>query len=256
MSEKVLKFYRGEVKGVNEEEKTLEAVISTINEDRDGDVILPKAFEDMLGNYRKHPVLLANHDYYDLRSQIGEAVDVIISEKEVRARFKYLAGLKNADGSPMNPQADYAWELAKRGLASYSVGFIGHEWETLEKLENGQRYISGRKFTKVELMEVSQVLIPSNRQALQASADLCEMAIKSYKDEPKQVVKEKKSSEPSVSADGKEPDAVPATENKEPDKAHYSQAILGDEDLKSISEPDKVSIEDTIKQSIKEIIGG
>jgi hypothetical protein len=89
-------------------------------------------------------------------------------------------------------------------------------------------------------MEVSQVLIPSNRGALQASAELCDMAIKSFKEEAK----------PKVIVKTEEPPVVP-----EP-KKHYSEDILGKADDKSTAEPDKVAIEDAVKQTIKQIIGG
>ncbi|MBM6753149.1 HK97 family phage prohead protease, partial [Mediterraneibacter glycyrrhizinilyticus] len=61
-------------------------------------------------------------------------------------------------------------------LASFSIGFLGLEAESIYKEQDGRQYFVGRKFTKIELMEVSQVLIPSNRGALQASAELMEMA--------------------------------------------------------------------------------
>ena len=252
MSEKILKFHRGAVEGVDEEKKTLTAIISTVQEDRDGDIVDPASFKETLKHFKKHPVLLANHDYYSLRSQIGEAVDIQVNDKDVRATFKYIAGLKNEDGSPMNQEADWAWELAKRGLASFSIGFLGIEWEPIEKTENGQKYLTGRKFTKIELMEVSQVLIPSNRGALQASAELCEMAFKSFKPDefPKNITKDA----PAPSGT-KEPEP-PATEHKEADKPHYSEAILGEEGKKPDSEPDKTAIDEAIKSTIKDILGG
>ncbi len=271
--EKILKFLKAEIKGVNEEAKTLKAVVSTINEDRDGDVVLPSAFKERLSDYLKHPVLLADHNYYDLRKQIGMAKDIIVGDSEVVAEFEYFAGKGNEE-------ADWAWELAKKGLSAFSIGFIGLDWDPIEsKDENGRTWMSGRKFTKIELMEISQVLIPSNRQALQASAELYEMACKSIKDGtlvmPKKVEKDVEQKPepgadesredfmarcvPMLIEEGKDKDQAVAVcssiwdnkGKKHDDKSHYSEEILGKEDDKSASEPDKVAIEEAVKQGFK-----
>jgi hypothetical protein len=142
---------------------------------------MPSAFEKRLKIYKEHPILLSSHNYYDLTKQIGEAIGVKITESGLEAKFKYYAGLGNAE-------ADWAWVLAQKGIASFSIGFIGHQSDPIiEKDENGiERYL-GRKFTDVELMEISQVLVPSNRGALQLSAsrateelELCELVSKSF----------------------------------------------------------------------------
>lgn len=162
---KIIKFFRPEIKGVDEKEFTLEAVVSTKKVDRDGDIIDPEAFKDKLKFYKDHPVLLSSHDYSDLRKQIGEASSIKVTETGLEAKFKYYVGMGN-------PEADWAWVLAKQGIASFSVGFIGHESEWIEDKDKN---VTGRKFTNVELLEVSQVVVPSNRQALQSSASLaCE----------------------------------------------------------------------------------
>jgi HK97 family phage prohead protease len=267
--EQILKFFRGEVKGVDEEKKTLTAIVSTKQEDRDGDIIEPESFREMLKHYKKHPVLLADHNYYDLRKQIGKANNIEITEKDVQVTFEYFHGMGNEE-------ADWAWELAKRGLASFSIGFIGHDWQPLEKkTDSGEKYVSGRRFTKIELMEVSQVLIPSNRGALQASADLCEMAIKSFKPEdfPKAKREEMDNDEAQKLIDKGEavipPEAIVApvtveaqeglkapTVNNEVEKPHYSEGILGKEAEKPESEPDKTAIDGAVKQAINEAFKG
>jgi len=219
--EMIAKFFRGEVKDVNEDKKTLTAVISTKDSDRDGDIVLPSSFKTSLKGYMKHPVLLADHNYYDLRKQIGKAKKITINDNDVVAEFEYFHG----EG---NDEADWAWKLAKEGLASFSIGFIGLEAEPMySKDENGEKYYSGRKFTKIELMEVSQVLIPSNRGALQASADLHEMACKS--------IKEGKLKMPDADAPKEEdPDAIPPVVEDPPaekpeDKPAESPVVPEDE---------------------------
>jgi len=165
-TKKLTKFYSCEIKAVNENEKTVVAVVSTKKVDRDGDVILPDAFKARLKTYKDHPVFLSSHKYGSLLSQIGEAVKVSITDAGLEATFKYYVGQGN-------PEADWAWTLAKNGIAAFSVGFIGHEWEPIT--DKDSQFITGRTFTDVELLEISQVTVPSNRGALQLSRAAAEV---------------------------------------------------------------------------------
>ncbi len=186
---KILKIFRAEVKSVNQEDFTLEALVSTKKVDRDGDIVLPEAFDKRLKIYKDHPVLLSSHDYRDLRKQIGEAINIKSSDEGLLAKFKYYVG----EG---NPEADWAWVLAQKGIAAYSIGFIGHAFDWIEeKDEQGNKRITGRKFTDVELLEVSQVLVPSNRGALQLGVEPsaeelreCELALKSIEDKNIEII--------------------------------------------------------------------
>lgn len=200
---KIIKFFRPEIKGIDEKNFTLEAVVSTKKVDRDGDIVLPEAFAEKLKFYKDHPVLLSSHDYSDLRKQIGEAEKIVITDTGLEAKFKYYVNMGN-------PEADWAWILAKQGIASFSIGFIGHESEYIEDKE--KNIIIGRKFTSVELLEISQVVVPSNRQALQMSAslaqeelELCQMVSKGFTDGKIVEVK---------------------TEAPKDEKQHYSEAVL------------------------------
>jgi len=238
---KFLKIMRAEVKEINTEKHTLTAVISNKKVDRDGDIVDPEAFKKRLKNYKEHPVLLSSHNYYDLRSQIGKALDVSVDDNEVTAKFEYFV-------DQGNEQADWAWILAQKGIASFSIGFMGHSFDWIkEKDAEGNERITGRKFTDIELLEVSQVLVPSNRGALQSSrslaqeeVELCELATKSLKDEefkPEKTVKK---------------------------DTHYSDALLGDEGQVPGSEPqgeaeeiDEVkAITGAVKDTVAAIVKG
>lgn len=211
--EKFIKVIRAEVKDINTEKHTLTAVISTKKTDRDGDVVDPMAFKNRIKSYKEHPVLLSSHNYGDLRKQIGKANKIDVEDNEVTAQFEYFVGQGN-------PEADWAWVLAQKGIAAFSVGFMGHQFEWLkEKDAEGNERITGRKFTDIELLEVSQVLVPSNRGALQEgrslaqeSAELCELAIKSF-------------------------DSGDIKEVKIEKENHYSDELLGKEGQAPISEP-------------------
>lgn len=234
--DKFIKVIRAEVKGINEEAHTLTAVISTKKADRDGDVVMPEAFKGRLKAYNEHPVLLSSHNYTDLRKQIGMAKKITVNEKEVEAEFEYFVGQGNEE-------ANWAWVLAQKGIASYSIGFMGHQFDWIkEKDADGNERITGRKFNDIELLEVSQVLIPSNRGALQQGlamareeAELCELAIKSFdKGELKGKV------EPQAKAD-------------EPKEPHYSETILGDEGKPISSPKEELGIAD-FKEAVTEAV--
>jgi HK97 family phage prohead protease len=153
--EKVFKTYRAEVKGVSEVDGTVDLFIpvSTNSVDRDGEIVDPKAFRKTLPKFMKRPVLIASHDYKDLTNQIGEWSKLRISDEGMDGVPKYYIN----EG---NPQADWAFKLASKGVAAFSIGFMPKTWiEADEK--------SPRTFTEVELLEISQVIIPSNRDAQQ-----------------------------------------------------------------------------------------
>jgi len=197
---KIKKFIKGEIKSIDKQNKSVTVVVSSIKQDRDGDIILPSAFTKTKKQYMKHPVLLNSHNPYNVSNQIGEATSLKITDDEVVATFKYYADEGNKD-------ADWAWNLAQKGIAGYSIGFVAKKTEELtekEKLEG--RW--GRKFTEIELYEISQVLIPCNRSAIQSrlaeieseketsfadgEKELLELGIKSFSEEGEEGDKEDK----------------------------------------------------------------
>jgi HK97 family phage prohead protease len=274
---KIIKFYKTEIKSVDSDSMTVEAVVSTKSVDRDGDIVTPQAFEKRIKTYKAHPVLLSSHNYGDLLKQIGEAVKVKVTDSGLEATFKYYAGMGNAE-------ADWAWVLAQKGIASFSIGFIGHEFDYIRQKDGEAEMITGRKFTDVELLEISQVVVPSNRQALQMSVDsneLCELALKSFDElskgfTVKTIVKaqdEKEESKPEAtpapSADQKPNDAGEVKPDVQPeapagtvvtpsgDEAkHYSASLFGegDKNIDPIPSLTKSELEDAIKQTASKML--
>lgn len=172
---KLFKVSKALIKSVDANNHTVDALVSTDAVDRDGEIILKTAWANGLKEYMAHPVLLSSHDYYDLRKQIGKALSVQMTEDGLVCKFQYFVG----EG---NEEADWAFNLASKGIAAYSVGFMGMDWMDGE-YDKG----IGRIFTNVNLLEVSQVLIPCNPEALQrtykdpVSKELVEMAAKAFK---------------------------------------------------------------------------
>jgi len=203
---KIAKVFRAEIKAIDEKEFTVTAVVSTDAVDRDGEIVTPDAIGKRVAQYLQHPVLLSSHRHDDLMKQIGMAEDVKVGEKSVIAKFKYFVGQGNAE-------ADWAFKLAQNGIAAYSIGFMAHKWED----KSGEDGI-WRVYRDVELVEISQVLVPSNREALSArlastdhvEKELVEMAIKTF-DKPAEDPKEPQ-----------DPPKEPAKEDPKPAEAEYT----------------------------------
>jgi HK97 family phage prohead protease len=154
----IYKTYRADVKGVNIETGEVDMFIpvSTDSVDRDGEIVEPSAFRKTLPKFMKRPVLVSSHDYRDLTSQIGEWTRLKIGESGLEGKPKYYIG----EG---NDQADWGFKLASKGMAAFSIGFIPTKWEDGDGIKSPRR-----TYQEVELLEVSQVIVPSNRDAIQS----------------------------------------------------------------------------------------
>lgn len=162
--EVVHKAYRPSViKAVDPEKHEVEVTISTRSIDRDREVVLPSG---MRVKPPKRIPLMASHDYRELHKQIGEVVRIRPEEETIWARIRYLVGRGNEE-------ADWAWVLVSEGLAAYSIGFIPTKWEDADLSDEKvvQQILAGKKpirtYTEWELVETSQVSVPSNRDAVQ-----------------------------------------------------------------------------------------
>lgn len=234
--QKIVKIFGSVIKEISEKDYTITAVVSTNKVDRYGDIVEPESFKKRLKLYKAHPVLLSSHDYYRLTSQIGEATKVTVTDEGLEMQFKYYVGQGN-------PEADWGWVLAQNKIAAFSIGFMSHEYEWIKEKdkESGNEYIVGRRFKDIELLEVSQVLVPANRQALQettsyreVAGQLAEMAVKAFNSgDIKEVAA------PEAKADNCACTQIPVTVKdgkciacgktyiaKDNEEAHYSETIL------------------------------
>lgn len=147
------KTIRAETKVLDSRGGLVEAVVSDESKDRDGDIIRVSGWD--MSDFEKHPVLVASHNYFDLRSQIGEWEEMAVKGKRLVGVARYMVGQGNE-------QADWGYNLASRGRAAFSVGFAP-EIEKAKELSGG-----GLEFTSQKLIEVSHVVVPANPNALQA----------------------------------------------------------------------------------------
>lgn len=144
MSEQIKKLFNIEKKSVDIDNASLEAVFSTSNEDRHGDVVVQNWD---LKAFKKNPVILNSHTYGDATEVIGKAEKVAIKDGKLEGRIKFAVN--------ENPKAKIIFDLYANGfLNAFSVGFI--------PLEFGKK----GEIIRSELLEVSAVAVPANAMAL------------------------------------------------------------------------------------------
>lgn len=137
-----------EVKAVGDHE--IEMVGSTASIDRDNEVLSIEGWD--LKNYKKNPVVLEAHNYWE--PAIGRA-KVRIEDKKMIFKIEFPP-------EGVYPRADLFRKLYKLGfMKASSVGFIPSEY----KLGNGNDE-PRRTFLKQELTEISLVTVPANPEAL------------------------------------------------------------------------------------------
>lgn len=160
---------------------TVTATVSTPDITRGGEVVLPTAFEARLASYLANPMFMWGHAWHGgPESILGRAASVKATSKGLRVKLEYHLRV----GGEPRPLAQEVFRLVKSGLLkAFSIGFWPHHYVTRysadevlatlpkwarQALESGEAWAI---HTDVELMEISQVLIPANREAvLQAHA--------------------------------------------------------------------------------------
>ena len=151
-------FRADETKILDEATGRVSAIVSSESVDRDGDVIRAEGWN--LKNFMNHPVVLANHDYSSLRSQIGVWEKMEVQGTKMRGVARFFIGKGNEE-------ADWAFELAKERQLAFSVGFIPNMDKAAPLYPDDAFGVRGMEFKGQELLEVSAVTVPSNPDALQ-----------------------------------------------------------------------------------------
>lgn len=141
-----------EVKVVDKDNGTLEAIFSTQDVDRHGDTVIQEGWD--LTNFKKNPVILNSHNYGDAAEVIGKASNVRIEKKKLIGNITFAIN--------ENPKAKVIFDLYSNGfLSAFSVGFIPSKFKE-DKNGNVDWYI----IEEAELLEVSAVSVPANARAL------------------------------------------------------------------------------------------
>lgn len=161
-------FSTGEVRGVNPDARTVTGRLSTPTPDRYEEIVLPSAFAKWLPTFQENPKFLPNHSHGDRGgkpSSIGHWEDLQITKDALDGRAKFLP-----PGDPLLLADAWWFRFLHGSQRTFSVAWITHEWEMQEfdVAEGVKKRI--RVFTEVELIEISAVEIPANRDALLRAA--------------------------------------------------------------------------------------
>jgi uncharacterized protein len=149
---KVLDFA---VSQADDSARTFWAVASTGEVDRQGDLIEAAGWD--LANFRANPVIPWAHDY--AAPPVAKALEV----KAENGRLVFQAQFPTAEEYPF---ADTIYKLYRGGyLRAFSVGFASLESEVVTNTVGG-RAVTGTRYLRQELYEISCVTLPANPQAL------------------------------------------------------------------------------------------
>ena len=136
-----------------EEKRQIRVIAASGRADRTGDIVSVEGIE--LANFKKNPIILWAHDHYGL--PIARAVDIRVESGKLTMLLEFAS-------KEVYEFADTVYKLVKGGfLKGVSIGarVLEAEW-ILDKNEE----IIGRKFNKLELLELSVVAIPADSKAL------------------------------------------------------------------------------------------
>ena len=93
--------------------RTLRAIISTNNIDRDGEIIEPSAFKDRIESFERNPILLWMHQAFE--PPIGRVQELTFHSDRVEASVKFAEGQERAED---------IFSLFKQSmLSTFSIGF-------------------------------------------------------------------------------------------------------------------------------------
>ena len=151
-------LYRaGHVK-VSDGDAPMVFIASDEEPDRHGDVLAVDGWDTAA--FQKNPLFLWFHGMDDNHLlPIGRIPKVWAETKQL---------LASVDWDTADPFANEVHGKYQRGfLKAVSVGFRPLEFEEIESDDDGDIFLSGIKFLKQELLEISAVPIPANPRALQ-----------------------------------------------------------------------------------------
>ena len=152
---------------VDEQERTVTAVISTGAIDRDQEILSPKGAD--FTQYLKNPVVLWAHQYSE--TPVAKALWIKKGRKNITAKARFAE----------TPQADEIYQLFKGGyLKAFSVGFLPKKWHKPDEKEIKKRPELAevfRIYDEWELLEFSAVPVPANPEALATAVKSLEVKL-------------------------------------------------------------------------------
>ena len=247
--------YTTERKSFDDAAKTADFVINSDQVDRDEEIVLPSAIASSIDIYMRNPVFLWQHRQRgNPEDLLGQTITLNMSDQKISATFQYDV--------EFNPQAAFVFQqVKKKTVRAVSIGFIPLEWVTAysapEKIDALPGWMAkGLRdgtiwvvHTRVELVEISQVIIGSNREALAASSG--DRALERLLESCLQKLTESKALEIQPEAtmtkdetEKKEPEKVEATKEAEP---------VEDAPAKPEAEAKDAEADDKLEKALEEV---
>lgn len=155
----IRKGFTSELKDADREDLTIVAHISTMDLDRDGEVVLPDGAR--LEEYRKNPVVLWHHDYGPDSLPIGKNLWIKTDKRGLLAKTQF------------NPKDDFARDVfglyADGYMAGWSIGADAVERRdaTEDEIKKHPEWARAKAIWAAwTLLEYSAVKVPANPNAL------------------------------------------------------------------------------------------
>lgn len=143
---------------VVEEDRTARFIASDATVDRYGDIVEPKGWD--LANFRRNPIFLWMHSQYQ---PIGTVKKIGLEDGALIATVRFY--------DPGDSKiADDLWRLVKKKkLRAVSVGFTVKSADDYEYIRDESDRVTGIRYLRQELLELSLVSVPANPNALQVA---------------------------------------------------------------------------------------
>jgi HK97 family phage prohead protease len=140
---------------------------NTANVDRGGDFVQPSAFRAAMKSYKANPVLFFQHNW---SMPIGQITELTVTDKGLFVKG-YVMSARDEDGFEMRGEwpefINWIRQLVRSNiLRTLSVGFRmidSKPGKMVDPMTNKDRSV--RILTKVELLEISLVGLPMNRES-------------------------------------------------------------------------------------------
>lgn len=148
---------------INPSTMSASAVISTIDQDRSGDIMIPEGCQEYLPRYRKNPVVCFNHQSASKDFPIGRSED-----RDRNFTVKIEPGrriLATCHFSQANPDGTVLFGLVDEGtIRMTSIGFLPH---VATRIDGGKAHREGKPPSRFlisawEMLEWSWVVVPDN----------------------------------------------------------------------------------------------
>jgi HK97 family phage prohead protease len=145
----------------SEEERSIKFIASDETVDRYGDIVSADGWR--LAPFRKNPIFLWQHSY---GAPIGTVPKIGVEGDKLIAQVKFAA-------AGVSKLADELWALVKeKVLRAVSVGFMVESEKDLEYIRDKDDSITGVRYLRQELLELSLVSVPANPNALAVARSL------------------------------------------------------------------------------------